>query len=112
MVASIGVIASPSQGVSYYEKDSYHAKDDPAHGEASAWIGRRGWKAGAIGSGRSRDLQGHARRKGAGQAASGQEGQGQEDPPSAGAGHDAVGAKSMSLMALVEGDDLPARHLP
>ena len=40
MVASIGVIASPSQGVSYYEKDGYYARDDPAHREASAWAGR------------------------------------------------------------------------
>ena len=40
MVPSIGVIASPSQGVSYYERDSYYAKDDPAHKEASAWAGR------------------------------------------------------------------------
>ena len=40
MVASIGKIASPSQGVSYYEKDGYYAKDDPAHREASAWAGK------------------------------------------------------------------------
>ena len=40
MVASIGVIASASQGVSYYEKDGYYAKDDPAHSEASAWAGK------------------------------------------------------------------------
>ena len=40
MVASIGVIASPSQGVSYYEKDGYYAKDDPDHKEASAWAGK------------------------------------------------------------------------
>ena len=39
MVASIGVIASPSQGASYYERDGYYAKDDPAHREASAWAG-------------------------------------------------------------------------
>ena len=34
MVASIGAIASPSQGVSYY------AKDDPDHRAASAWTGK------------------------------------------------------------------------
>ena len=33
-------IASPSQGVSYYEKDGYYAKDDPVHREASAWAGK------------------------------------------------------------------------
>ena len=40
MVVSIGAVASPSQGVSYYERDGYYAKDDPAHREASAWAGR------------------------------------------------------------------------
>ncbi|MDE2998378.1 MAG: relaxase domain-containing protein [Gemmatimonadota bacterium] len=40
MVASIDVIASPSQGVSYYEKEGYYARDDPAHREASAWAGK------------------------------------------------------------------------
>ena len=40
MVASIGKIASPSQGASYYERDGYYARDDPAHREASAWAGR------------------------------------------------------------------------
>ena len=40
MVASIGAVASPSQGASYYERDGYYAKDDPAHREASAWAGR------------------------------------------------------------------------
>ena len=46
MVASIGGIASASQGVSYYERDGYYAADDPAHREASAWTGRG---AGALG---------------------------------------------------------------
>ena len=40
MVASIGVIASASQGVAYFEKDGYYARNDPAHREASAWAGR------------------------------------------------------------------------
>ena len=40
MVASIGKISSPSQGASYYEKDGYYARDDPAHREASAWAGK------------------------------------------------------------------------
>ena len=40
MVASIGKIASPAQGVSYFEKDGYYAKDDAAHREASAWAGK------------------------------------------------------------------------
>ena len=40
MVVSIGAVASPAQGVSYYERDGYYARDDPAHREASAWIGK------------------------------------------------------------------------
>ena len=40
MVASIGAVAAPAQGASYYERDGYYAKDDPAHKEASAWAGR------------------------------------------------------------------------
>ncbi len=39
MVVSIGAVASPAQGVSYYERDGYYAKDDPAHREASVWLG-------------------------------------------------------------------------
>ncbi len=46
MVASIGAVASASQGISYYERDGYYATDDPAHKEASAWAGRG---AGALG---------------------------------------------------------------
>ena len=40
MVASIGAIASAAQGVSYYEKDGYYAKDDPEHLRLSAWAGK------------------------------------------------------------------------
>ena len=40
MVASIGAVASPSQGVAYYEKDGYYAREDPAHRAASAWKGK------------------------------------------------------------------------
>ena len=40
MVASIGALASPAQGVSYYERDGYYAQEDPAHREASAWAGK------------------------------------------------------------------------
>ena len=40
MVASIGAVAAPSQGVSYYERDGYYAKDDPDHSAASAWTGK------------------------------------------------------------------------
>ncbi len=40
MVASIGAIASSSQGVSYYERDGYYAKDSAEHRDASAWAGK------------------------------------------------------------------------
>ena len=40
MVVSIGAVSSPAQGVSYYERDGYYAKDDAAHREASAWFGK------------------------------------------------------------------------
>ncbi len=40
MVASIGAVAAPAQGASYYERDGYYAKDDPEHSAASAWAGR------------------------------------------------------------------------
>ena len=37
MPASVGKIASPSQGASYYARDGYDAKDGPAHKEAARW---------------------------------------------------------------------------
>ena len=40
MVASIGAVASPSQGAAYYERDGYYAKDSAEHRVLSAWAGR------------------------------------------------------------------------
>ena len=40
MVVSIGTISSAAQGVSYFERDGYYARDDAAHREASAWAGK------------------------------------------------------------------------
>ena len=40
MVASIGAVASPAQGVTYYERDGYYATDDPEHRQGSAWVGK------------------------------------------------------------------------
>ena len=44
MVANLyrpfGAFNAPSQGASYYEKDGYYARDDPAHRDASAWVGK------------------------------------------------------------------------
>ena len=39
MVVSIGAVSSPAQGVAYFERDGYYARDDAAHREASAWTG-------------------------------------------------------------------------
>ncbi|MDE2915189.1 MAG: relaxase domain-containing protein [Paracoccaceae bacterium] len=47
IVASIGKIASPAQGVGYFEKDGYYAKDDGAHREASAWADRAPMRSGS-----------------------------------------------------------------
>ncbi len=40
MVASIGAVAAPAQGASYYERDGYYARDDAEHREASGWAGK------------------------------------------------------------------------
>lgn len=40
MVASVGIIASLSQGAGYFEKDGYYARDDTAHTNTSVWAGR------------------------------------------------------------------------
>ena len=40
MVASIGAVASPSQGAAYYERDGYYAKDSAEHRMLSAWAGK------------------------------------------------------------------------
>ncbi len=40
MVASIGAVASPSQGAAYYERDGYYAKDSAEHRRLSAWAGK------------------------------------------------------------------------
>ena len=40
MVVSIGTISSAAQGVSYFERDGYYARDDPQHREVSAWAGK------------------------------------------------------------------------
>ena len=49
MVASIGTVAAPAQGASYYERDGYYAKDDPDHRAASAWAGKGAAEAGLEG---------------------------------------------------------------
>ena len=50
MVASIGALTSAAQGVSYYERDGYYAKDDAEHRAASAWFGTGAAEAGLEGT--------------------------------------------------------------
>ncbi|MCY3701507.1 MAG: conjugative relaxase [Rhodospirillales bacterium] len=105
MVASIGVIASPAQGASYYERDGYYAKDDPAHREASRWAGKGAEALGLSGpvdpdvfrqilEGKVPDGPRLGRR--------GQDGEIQHRP-----GRDVTlsAPKSVSLLAMVGGDD-------
>ena len=50
MVALIGALTSAAQGVSYYERDGYYAKDDAEHRAASAWLGTGAAEAGLEGT--------------------------------------------------------------
>ena len=104
MVASIGVIASLSLGVAYYEKDGYYAGEDPrTRRPAPGRAGGRG--VGAHGSSRSSHLQGRAGRQSAGRPAAGQTGQRRGIHHRPGRDVTLSAPKSVSLMALVGGDD-------
>ncbi len=107
MVASIGVVASASQGVSYYERDGYYAKDDAGHREASVWAGKGAAELGLSGQVdpeafgkilQGEVLDGSGRRLGR----NGKDGQFVHRP-----GRDLTlsAPKSVSLAALVGGDD-------
>ena len=49
MVATVTPLSSSANAVSYFEKDSYYAKDDPEHREASFWQGEAARDAGLRG---------------------------------------------------------------
>ena len=106
MVASIGTIASPSQGVGYYERDGYYAKDDPAHREASAWAGKGAERLGLQGSVESdvfqKVLEGYVPDGSARQLGRREKGGGFHHRP----GRDLTlsAPKSVSLAALIGGD--------
>ncbi len=105
MVALIGAIASPVQGAGYFERDGYYAKDDPAHREASAWAGK-----GAEAVGRSGPVDSDAFRAilegkvpdGPHLGRRGRDGEIHHRP-----GRDVTmsAPKSVSLMALISGDE-------
>ena len=95
MVVSIGAIASAAQGVSYFERDGYYAKDDPRHLDASAWAGRGAEVLGLRGPCRSRRVPGRpgghgARRLGLPARAAGE---GRQRHASSGAGPDLLRAQ-------------------
>ena len=105
MVASIGVIASPLQGVSYFEKDGYYARDDAAHREASAWTGKGAESLGLSGPVDSATFQAILEGKvpdGPHLGKRGKDGEIEHRP-----GRDVTmsAPKSVSLMALMGGDE-------
>ena len=105
MVASIGVIASPSQGVSYYEKDGYYAKDDPTHKEASAWAGRGAEALGLSGPVDADTFRAVLEGKVPEGPHLGKRGQDGDIHHRPGRGVTLSAPKSVSLMALVGGDE-------
>ena len=105
MVASIGAVAAPSQGVTYYEKDGYYAKDDPDHRDASAWAGKGADALGLSGPVRSGRVHRDPRGPGAGWAATRPSRQGTAKSSTVPAATSPSPApKSVSLAALVGGD--------
>ena len=113
MVASIGKLASAAQGVGYFERDGYYAKDDGAHREASAWAGRGAAALGLSGpvdpEAFRRALEGEVPRNGSGAGPGGCR-LGRKEPDGTvrhRPGRDVTlsAPKSVSLMAMVGGDE-------
>ena len=73
MVGLIGVIASTSQGVSYFERDGYYVRDDPAHRDGSSWAGKGAEALGLSGPVDSATLRADLGRQGSGRPATRQE---------------------------------------
>ena len=105
MVASIGVIASASQGVSYFERDGYYTKDDPAHREASAWAGKGAEALELSGPVDSATFEAILEGRVPGGPHLGKRGQDGEMHHRPGRDVTLSAPKSVSLMALVGGDD-------
>ena len=105
MVASIGVIASPSQGVAYFEKDGYYARNDPAHREASAWAGKGAEALGLSGPVDTDAFQGVLEGKVPDGPRLGRRGRDGELHHRPGRDVTLSAPKSVSLMALVGGDE-------
>ncbi|MDE0027938.1 MAG: relaxase domain-containing protein, partial [Deltaproteobacteria bacterium] len=105
MVASIGVIASPSQGVAYFEKDGYYARNDPAHREASAWAGKGAEALGLSGPVDTDVFQGVLEGRVPGGPHLGKRGRDGETRHRPGRDVTLSAPKSVSLMALVGGDE-------
>ena len=105
MVASIGVVASPSQGVSYYQRDGYYARDDPAHLEASAWAGKGAEALGLSGPVGPDTFQAILEGKVPGGPQLGRRGKEGEIEHRPGRDVTMSAPKSVSLLALVGGDE-------
>ncbi len=105
MVASIGVVASPSQGVSYYQRDGYYAKDDPAHLEASAWAGKGAEALGLSGPVHPDTFQSILEGKAPGGPHLGRRGKDGEIEHRPGRDVTMSAPKSVSLVALIGGDE-------
>ena len=105
MVASIGVIASPSQGVAYFEKDGYYARNDPAHREANAWAGKGAEALGLSGPVDTDTFQGVLEGRVPGGPRLGKRGRDGEIHHRPGRDVTLSAPKSVSLMALVGEDD-------
>ena len=105
MVASIGVISSPSQGAGYYERDGYYAKDDPAHREASAWAGKGAEALGLSGPVDPAAFQAILERRVPGGPHLGKRGRDGEIHHRPGRDVTLSAPKSVSLMAMIGGDE-------
>ena len=105
MVASIGVIASPSQGVAYFEKDGYYARNDPGHLEASAWAGKGAEALGLSGPVGPDTFQAILEGKVPGGPQLGRRGKDGEMEHRPGRDVTMSAPKSVSLVALVGGDE-------
>ena len=104
MVASIGVIASPSQGASYYERDGYYAKDDPDHRQASAWAGKGAESLGLAGPAGPGTFKANLEGKVPDGASLGKRGKDGEIHHRPGRDVTLSAPKSVSLLALIGGD--------
>ena len=105
MVASISVIASTSQGVSYFERDGYYARDDPAHRDGSSWAGKGAEALGLSGPVDSATFQAILEGEVPGGPQLGRRGEEGEIEHRPGRDVTMSAPKSVSLVAMIGGDE-------